>query len=171
MNMTKFAAALALSGFLGLSAASHAETITYEFTADPGDDTVFNGSTITIDGTGANGVSTFTFIGFGDEPGSVLTAVDGDGGGPFWDDNINSYGLAGWSGQYMSLFYLSMEWIPTGNSMYEEIFWDGDSAFAYGTWSTVPDACGTFPLLLAALAALAAVRHCHRPPVLMPTRR
>jgi len=155
--------------FFGAGGAAYAivsvsPTDTYVFTAAAGYETNYNGSSITIDGTGSSGVSSFTFYDNG-----VIATPTGFGA----NESITSYDATGWEGY----FY-------TGTSFGEAAAIGGygtnDSMDIYnvdppGTWNYtpagVPDGSSTLPLLLGTLLALAGVPFWHRPRVAALARR
>jgi hypothetical protein len=186
MKITNLKIAIGVAGLLGLGGMAQAvvpvePTETYMFTAYPDNTTIFNGSTITIDGTGWGGVVSFDF----------LDSDLGDGSTDYtWGfikkDWICSYDSTGWSGKFEVLVPLApipelasigssdfAEFTATGDSMDEKTKYCGEyygDPFAAGTWTPVPDASSTFPMLLGVLAMLAGIHYCNRPPVLALAR-
>jgi hypothetical protein len=162
MQITKLTIVLGIAGLLGSSSAVQAQTDTYIFTAAPDYTTAFNGSTITIDGTGA-GVTAFSFYDVDFSP------VPYSGPGLVVDNNILSYNTTGWTGEFTIIPDPSFIFGATGTSM--------DGGFTSppllvdppGTWANInvsaPDASSTFPLLMGVLAALAGVHFYQRPRV------
>jgi len=163
MKMTKLTVALAISGFLGLGSVAHAiiavsgDTYVFEANSDiPDNPTIFDGSTITIDWTGDDGVASFNFVDT-DLPGSPFTS------GYESVNSVTSYDKTGWSGDFQ-VSIGSYDFEATGSEMIETTLEVEPSAS--GTWTYVPDASSTFPMLLGVLAALAGVHYCNRPRVL-----
>jgi hypothetical protein len=154
--------ALVVAGlFLGLGALADVQTDTYVFTEDPDSGTAFNGSTITIDGTGA-GVTAYSFMDTDISPTPFTSAVGIE------NNSVTSYGTTGWSGDFN--FYASdgsfeVIFDATGTSMDGTLL--GAAVDPPGTWALVgaPDASSTFPLMLGVLGILAGAYRCNRPRV------
>jgi hypothetical protein len=153
MKMARFTVALGVTGlFLGLGgvggSTALAQTDTYSFTATAGQDGDFNGSTITIDGLGATGVSAFSFYDAALSPtpftsGTVVT------------EYIASYSTSGWVGEFE---------IHTGGDYFTASYTNfiGSGGGAAGSWSyepagaggSVPDETNTCSLLAAGVGAM-----------------
>jgi hypothetical protein len=168
MKNTKLTIAFAISGLLiGLNSAKAfivvSPTYTYEFEASSNQPTVFNGSTITIDGTGA-GVTAFSFYDTDLSSSPFTTAVVN----PI--NAITSYNATGWTGEFEVGPQFPYIFDATGDSMDEYSVLDVEAdPFAGGVWynvAGVPDASGTFSMLLGGLAALVGVHFCNRSRVL-----
>jgi hypothetical protein len=188
MKITNLKVAIGMAGLLGVASMAHAYTIvpeptdTYTFTAAKGFSTDFNGSTITIDGKGPGGVSSFSFF---DSALSSTPYTSGD----IKADLILAYGSLGWAGVFDVSIPLGVEPALVGDSKIEKsdslqftatgISLDAVTTYdplALGIWTLdpavgVPDAPNTFLLLLGVLAALTGVHYCNRPLVLAPARR
>jgi hypothetical protein len=182
MKTTKLTVALAVSGFLGLAGMAHAVIVfplppdTYVFEAAPGYTTAFNGSTITIDGYPAGPwpwepsfyfVSAYDFIDTDLNP----TTYTSDGSGSVLVNSVTNYDTTGWVGDFQVNVAPDVTFEATGSSM------DLISANLPpvnldppGTWTYVPDASSTFPMLLGVMAALVGFHHCNRPRVLALAR-
>jgi hypothetical protein len=174
MKMTKLTIALAVSGFLGLASLAHAMLVspvspdTYVFEAAPGYTTAFNGSTITIAEFPAgpypwepawDAVIGYDFIDTDLNPTTYSSDIV-----PY--NTVTSYDTTGWVGEFDVDVGNGVTFDATGTSL--------DASFAPdppGTWTYVPDASSTFPMLLGVLAALAGVHYCNRPRVLALARR
>jgi hypothetical protein len=181
MKITNLRVALGVAGLLGLGGMAQASvpvelTDTYVFEATGKSTTIFNGSTITIDGKGLNGVSSFSFVD------TALSSTPYTSGSTEEDFIIN-YGPKGWVGGFNVLIPVepigepdpTVDFTATGISMSEVTFKQPDP-LATGTWTlepavSAPDASSTFPMLLGVLAALAGVHYCNRPRVLALARR
>lgn len=177
MKATRLTNALAVSGFLGLASLGHAVVVslsspdTYIFTAAPGYTTAFNGSTLTIATvTGGGG----NFIG---DDITAYNFIDTDlNPTTYGSDNvyspITSYDTTGWVGEFVLDVGSGVTFDATGTSMDE---YSGDTAVAGGdppgTWTMVPDASSTFPLLLGILAAVVGYHQCNRQQILASARR
>jgi hypothetical protein len=169
MKNTKLTIALAISGLLiGLNSAKAfivvSPTYTYEFEAAASEPTVFNGSTITIDGTGA-GVTAFSFYDT-DLSSSPFTTAEATG-----VNAITSYDATGWTGEFEVGPEFPYVFDATGDSMDEFSVLDIEAdPFANGVWynaaAGVPDASNTFLMLLGGLATLVGVHFCNRSRVL-----
>jgi hypothetical protein len=153
MKFAKLNAAFVLTGLLaGLGTSAHATIvapITYVFTAAQGQSTNFNGSTITIDGIGENGISSFDFF----DNGAKFTS------GSALSESITNYSSAGWDGSFTFAVGPEGEGFRAVGSA---DFGVGDSlsvtADPPGNWNAVvpgvPDAASTFELLLAGMGAI-----------------
>jgi hypothetical protein len=160
---------------------THAQ-ITYEFTADSSTSQYngFDGSTITIDGTGMGGVEAFSFL----DPTIGFTSAN-----PYNSTTspyivglnyVTYFDTSGWNGVFEPEF-LFFDFDATGTSMSDNEEDPFDplappySASATGTWSVVtsssgpngsiPDTAGTFWLLMGGMALLGLGR------LLEPVRR
>jgi len=164
MKTTKLTVLLAVAGFLGLASVTHALVVvpfpaeTYVFEAAPGYTTAFNGSMITIDGypagpypwePGASYVIGYDFVDTDVSP----TAYSS---GTVLNDNITSFDTSGWVGDFTVDVGSGITFDATGTSLDE--YSAGAAVDPPGTWTYVPDASATFPLLLGGLAALAGLR-------------
>ena len=178
MKIAKLTVALAVAGLLGLGGMVHAVVVepvspdTYVFEAAPGYTTAFNGSTITIAEFPAgpwpwepasDAVIGYDFVDTDLNPTTYSSDIV-----PY--NTVTSYDTTGWVGEFD---------VDVGNGVtFEAIGGPGtsslDVSFAPdppGTWTYVPDASSTFPMLLGVLAALAGVHYCNRPRVLALARR
>lgn len=154
---SKFALAVAAATLLiaaGSATTVAAQTYTYYFTANAGQSTDLNGSSITIEN---NGGGSFSVLGFNfiDTPltGSPFTSAEET------VPDITSANSSTWAGEFTA-YYL------TGNSS-QIAFADSDflgispadTTSANGIWSAaapgVPDASSTFFLLLGSLSVIA----------------
>jgi hypothetical protein len=183
MKITNLKIALGVAGLLGLGSAAHAQLPivtgsspeTFEFTANAGQFNIFNGSTITIE----------TFISIPDHFDKVITFdfVDTDLiGSPFSTgvielNDVSAYGPTGWTGVFEFVTPAggsAAGFTATEDSISEEplLGIPEPDPRAVGTWVRVPDASGTFPLLLGVVAALIGVHHYNCPrPALARARR
>jgi hypothetical protein len=156
MTIAKVSATVTIAGFiLALGTTSRATiptfvagpTETYEFIASGDNPTNFNGSTVTIDGTGIGGIASFDLYDDG---------VQYTGSGTY--GSVISYNTSGWDGGF-NFSIPSTELSASGTADYGS----GDSltigyADPPGNWNlvttTVPDAGSTFEMLLAGVAAM-----------------
>jgi hypothetical protein len=181
MKIAKLTVALAVAGLLGLGGMVHAVVVepvspdTYVFEAAPGYTTAFNGSTITIAEFPAgpwpwepasDAVIAYDFVDTDLNPTTYSSDL-------VPDNTVTSYDTTGWVGEFD---------VDVGSGVtFDAIGGPGTSSMsettlaldpsASGTWTYVPDASGTFPMLLGVVAALAGVQYCNRPRVLALARR
>jgi hypothetical protein len=166
MRITTLQVAIAVAGLLGLSGVAQATTpnptYTYEFEATGSNPTVFNNSTITIDGSEVTG---FSFYDTDLSSTPYTTGIE-------LENDVTSYDTSGWSGEFevstgfslgveSALIPVGQVFTATGDSMDESSA--GPDPLANGVWTYqaagVPDGTSTFPLLLGVLAALAGIIH------------
>ncbi|MGP8198760.1 MAG: hypothetical protein ACLQU4_04575 [Limisphaerales bacterium] len=178
MKATKLMLALTVSGFIGVASVAHAVIVfpvspdTYVFEAAPGYTTAFNGSTITIAEFPAgpypwepawDSVIGFDFIDTDLNP----TTYSGDLV-PY--NVVTSYDATGWVGDFQVNVAPEVTFEATGSSLdLIDASLPSISLDPPGTWTNVPDASSTFPLLLGVMAALVGLHHCNRPR-LVPAR-
>ena len=180
MKMTKLTVALAVSGLLGLASRGHARIVpaivspdTYVFEAAPGYTNAFNGSTITIAEFTYDQSHTWDAVSAYDFVDTGLNPTTYSGSDIFGSSLVTSYDMSGWVGEFD---------VDVGSGVtFDAIGGPGTSSMsettlaldpsASGTWTYVPDASGTFPMLLGVVAALAGVQYCNRPRVLALARR
>jgi len=154
MKMARFTVSLGIMGlFLGLGglggSTGLAQTDTYVFTATAGQNEDFNGSTITVDGTGANGVSAFSFYD------TALSSTPFTSG-TVESDAVHSYSTSGWDGTFAVSVAGNLLFATTTN------FNLGlpPVVTSSGTWAyepaggSVPDESNTFSLLAAGVGAM-----------------
>ena len=180
MKIAKLTVALAIAGLLGLGGMAHAVVVepvspdTYVFEAAPGYTTAFNGSTITIAEFPAgpwpwepasDAVIGYDFVDTDLNPTTYSSDIV-----PY--NTVTSYDTTGWVGEFdvdvgngvtFDATGTSMDEYPTGSAVV-----GGDPP---GTWTYVPDASSTFPMLLGVMAVLFGAHYCNRPRVLALARR
>jgi hypothetical protein len=148
MNMARLTVAFGVAGlFLGLAGMGDftvlAQSDTYEFTADSGQNTHFNGSTITIDGTGPTGVASFSFY----DTSVSLTPFTS---GTVETEYVEDYNASGWDG----LFVVRTDGL-TFTANHSNVY----TMNPPGSWEYVPPSSsvpepGTFSLLAAGAGAM-----------------
>jgi hypothetical protein len=189
MKITNLQVAIGVVGLLGLGGVAQAfivtePTDTYVFEATGKSTSIFDGSTITIDKDGFNGVSAFSFVD------TALSSTPFTSGAKDEDFIIN-YGSKGWAGVFNVSIPLEIEpsiagagsierpetvdFTATGISL-SEVTLNQPDPLAVGTWTlenpavSAPDASSTFPMLLGVMAALVGVHYCNRPRLALARR-
>jgi hypothetical protein len=164
MKIAKLSAAAVLTGLIAsLGTAARAQTDTYVFTATAGQPTTFDGSTITIDGTGPEATGTFA-------TGGPIVSFD-------FLDNGASFTSGSFSGSPDIVAYNSTGWQGGFNLVSGGMFIQVSADFGGGKDSIsisesdvpadppgsftlvptgVPDASSTFQMLLAGMGAMGA---------------
>jgi len=188
MKITNLQVAIGVVGLLGLGGVAQAfivtePTDTYVFEATGKSTSIFDGSTITIDKDGFNGVSAFSFVD------TALSSTPYTSGA-IEEDFIINYGSKGWMGAFNVSIPVDVEpsiaganrierpetvdFTATGISL-SEVTLNQPDPLAVGTWTlepavSAPDASSTFPMLLGVMAALVGVHYSNRPRLALARR-